>query len=64
VYVCGGITPRLLERVKAGGLRSAFLHKGSRFAPFLETIPVDLVTDGAVGMLGSREYARTVEDEL
>lgn len=64
VYVCGGITPRLQERVNTGGLRSAFLHAGSRFAPFLETVPVDLVTDGAVGMLGSREYARIVEDEL
>lgn len=64
VYVCGGITPRLLERVQAGGLRRAFLNSGSRFASFLETIPLDLVTDGAVGLLGSREYARIVEQQL
>ena len=58
VYIAGGITPRLRGRVELGEMRNAFLHRKSRFTEVLQKLPLKLVLDGDVGLLGAREYAR------
>jgi len=57
VYICGGIGPKLLQRIKEGGLAAAFLDDCARFAPYLKTFPLFLVANEQVGLLGAREYA-------
>lgn len=56
VYVAGGIAPRILERLKAGGFMAAFLAKG-RMRPLLESMPVHVVLDDEVGLLGAASCA-------
>lgn len=48
---------QLIKRIKQGGLAAAFLDDSARFAPYLETFPLFLVTNEQVGLLGAREYA-------
>ena len=58
VYLAGGITPRLIERiVSAGGLVDAFLWPASRFSALLRTFPLYAVTNDGLGLLGSRVVA-------
>lgn len=61
VYIAGGITPRLLQRVQLGGFMQAFINPKNR-APFpqlLSRIPVYVITNTNVGMIGCREFALT-----
>ena len=58
VYIAGGIAPKLVPRIlESGALLEGFLHRASRFAPLLATLPLLLVLDEGVGLLGSRELA-------
>ncbi|KAI8474260.1 MAG: glucokinase [Monoraphidium minutum] len=73
VYVAGGIVPRLMDRSAglkearpegvargpSGGLKEAFMmRKGrERFQGILQSIPLYVVTNTKVGIIGSREYA-------
>ncbi|CAD7703316.1 unnamed protein product [Ostreobium quekettii] len=57
VYIAGGITPKLLDRVKTGVMQEAFLHKGSRFHNLLKDITVSVVMQQDVGLLGARRFA-------
>lgn len=52
VYVAGGIAPRILEFLTAGGFREAFLAKG-RMRVLLEQMPVQVVLDTDAGLLGA-----------
>ncbi|MCA9520130.1 MAG: glucokinase [Myxococcales bacterium] len=61
VYVAGGIAPRIVERMQDGRFVTAFRSKG-RMRPLLEAIPVDLVNNPLVGLLGSAVYARRLVD--
>jgi len=56
VYIAGGIAPKIAERIRAGGFLRAFLAKG-RFAGLLETIPVQVVLNPQVGLLGAERVA-------
>jgi len=56
VYVAGGIAPKIAEHLKAGGFLRAFLAKG-RFAGLLATIPVHVVLNPQVGLLGAEVVA-------
>ena len=56
VYVAGGIAPKIVERLKAGGFLRAFLAKG-RFADLLENVPVHVVLNPQVGLLGAEVIA-------
>lgn len=61
IYIAGGIVPRLMGRVRA--LQEAFLMRRGRerFQGILQSIPLYVVTNTKVGIIGSREYAlRTV----
>lgn len=52
LYVAGGIAPRVAERFRGGPFLSAFLAKG-RLSPLLEQVPVHVVLDPGVGLLGA-----------
>lgn len=57
LYVAGGIAPKILPKMKEGGFMEAFLAKG-RFAGLLATIPVHVVKNPNVGLLGAALAAR------
>jgi glucokinase len=52
VFVGGGIAPKILERLKAGGFMAAFTNKG-RLSPLLKDIPVSVILDPDAGLLGA-----------
>lgn len=65
VYVCGGIPPRVIDRVKAGGMLEAFLWRASRFHDkVLKDIPLYVVTNDKVGLLGTRECAIRIVEQM
>lgn len=59
VYIAGGIAPRVLDIIQEGGLLEGFLNKKGkpRFHEILKTIPLYVVTNTRLGVIGSREYA-------
>jgi glucokinase len=56
VFVCGGIAPRIIDRMRDGIFREAFLDKG-RMRPLLEQMPVQVVLDTEAGLLGAAALA-------
>ena len=56
VYLAGGIAPKVVERLKAGGFMAAFRDKG-RLSDLLARIPVHVVMNPKVGLLGSAAVA-------
>jgi glucokinase len=56
VYVAGGIAPKILDFMKDGRFRQAFVSKG-RMRPLLEQMPVQVVLDTAAGVLGAAALA-------
>ena len=57
VFIAGGIVPRLLDRVtKTGVLRDAFINRTARerFQYLLRSMPLYVVTNTRVGIIGSR----------
>jgi glucokinase len=62
VFLAGGIAAKNARFFTDGRFVEAFLRKG-RFRDFLTTIPVDLITNENVGLMGAMEMARrTVMD--
>ena len=58
VYIAGGIFPKVVDRVKAGGVLEAFLWKASRFHDkVLRHVPLYVVLEERVGLLGCRAQA-------
>ena len=51
VYVAGGIAPRIISRLMTGGFLAAFNAKGA-YSDTLRKIPVSVVTDERLGLLG------------
>eukprot|EP00878_Enallax_costatus_P025371 GHUV01027142.1.p1 GENE.GHUV01027142.1~~GHUV01027142.1.p1 ORF type:complete len:185 (+),score=23.38 GHUV01027142.1:239-793(+) len=60
VFIAGGIVPRLLQRVKGGVLLDAFVNRTARerFQYLLQNMPLFVVTNTKVGIIGSREFAK------
>lgn len=56
VYVAGGIAPRLVDQLRAGPFMAAFLDKG-RMRPLLEAMPVQVIINPQVGLLGAVRVA-------
>ncbi len=52
VFVVGGIAPRILPKLKDGTFVRAFRAKG-RFEEFLSTVPVRVVTQPDIGLIGA-----------
>jgi len=57
VFLAGGIAAKNVRWFTDGKFVEAFLRKG-RFRGLMETIPVDLITNEEVGLLGALEQAR------
>jgi glucokinase len=56
LYVAGGIAPKILPLLQDGRFLAAFKHKG-RMSPLLEQMPVRVVLNSQVGLLGAVLYA-------
>lgn len=56
VYIAGGIAPKILERLQQGDFMEAFCAKG-RMAPLLQEMPVSVVMNDQVALLGAALYA-------
>ena len=52
VYIAGGIAPKILPRLTDGRFMRAFLDKG-KMSPYVATIPVRVVTNPDVGLIGA-----------
>jgi glucokinase len=59
VYLAGGIAAKNVERFTDGRFMQAFLRKG-RFVDVMEAMPVRLITNERVGLLGALEMARRI----
>jgi glucokinase len=57
VFLAGGIAAKNVQYFTDGRFLAAFLRKG-RFRELLAEIPVDLITNEKVGLLGAAEMAR------
>ena len=62
VYVAGGIAPRLVPQLRAGGFLEAFRSKGRQSA-LMSRIPVHVVMHPGVGLLGAASVAATLEHD-
>ncbi|GFR39807.1 hypothetical protein Agub_g297 [Astrephomene gubernaculifera] len=60
VYIAGGITPKLLPRVRQGSLLEGFLMRSGRppFHKLLTHTPLFVITNEKVGQIGAREVAK------
>jgi glucokinase len=61
VYVAGGIAPKIIDKLREGGFMKAFCDKG-RFSSLMEEIPVHVVMNPNVGLVGATEEARRLLD--
>jgi glucokinase len=52
VFIAGGIAPRIIDQIRAGGFMRAFLEKG-RHARLMAEMPVQVVINPNVGLLGA-----------
>jgi glucokinase len=60
LFVGGGIAPKILERLKAGGFMEAFTNKG-RLSPLLELMPVHVILDSDAALMGAARRAIRLE---
>jgi glucokinase len=63
MYLGGGIAPKMLKTLRAGGFMQAFLDKG-RLSPVLESIPVRVILDETCALLGAAAYAEARAAEM
>lgn len=56
VYVAGGIAPKILPYMEAGGFMRAFCAKG-RMAGLMAAMPVSIITNAKVGVMGAARAA-------
>lgn len=52
VYIAGGIAPKIISRLTDGRFMRAFRNKG-KMSPYVEAIPVQVVTKSEVGLVGA-----------
>jgi glucokinase len=53
IYVAGGIAAKIAAVMQRGDFMRAFLDKG-RYTGLLETMPLHIVTNPEIGLLGAR----------
>ena len=56
IYVAGGIAPRIITRIQAGEFMRSFRALG-RLAEFAATVPVHVIMNADVGLLGAASAA-------
>jgi len=57
VYIAGGIAPKILHRLQSGAFMDSFNAKG-KMSHLMRNIPVKVITNTEVGLIGSRVYAQ------
>ena len=63
VYLGGGIAPKILDTLKTGPFRQAFLDKG-RLSPLLRTMPVRVILEQQCALIGAAAYAEARAAEI
>lgn len=63
VYIAGGVAPKLLPRMQDGTFLRNFLAKG-RLRSLLETIPISLILNPKVGLMGAALVAARLLESL
>jgi glucokinase len=56
LFLAGGISPKVLAKLKGSLFMEAFLDKG-RMRPLVEAMPVHVVTNEKAGLLGAARCA-------
>ena len=56
VFLGGGISPKILPRLKGSAFMKSFLQKG-RMSSLLEAIPVQVITNDKAALLGAARCA-------
>lgn len=59
LYVAGGVTAKNIDLIREGSFLSTFSHKG-RMSKLLDNIPVHLVTNESVGLIGAALRAEQI----
>ncbi|MEO0458217.1 MAG: glucokinase [Cyanobacteria bacterium P01_A01_bin.114] len=62
LYVTGGIAAKILPLMKTGGFLDAFLNKG-RVSPLLKQVPVHIVLNPKVGLIGAALHAAQLSSQ-
>ncbi|ADE16106.1 glucokinase [Nitrosococcus halophilus Nc 4] len=62
LFVAGGIAPKIIECLQAGGFMEAFLSKG-RLSQLLRQIPVKVILEPKVGLWGASRVAARLANE-
>lgn len=62
VYLGGGIPPRILSFLDSERFTQAFRHKG-RFSDLLTTVPLHVITNSKLALLGAAYYGFTMTDD-
>ncbi len=52
VYVAGGVAPKIISKIQEGGFMQGFLDKYDKMQPLLKAMPVKVVMNQSVGLLG------------
>ena len=60
MFIGGGIAPKILDRLKAGGFMESFTNKG-RLSPLLELMPVQVILDADAALMGAARRAIRLE---
>ena len=60
VFIGGGIAPKILARLRGPGFVRAFVAKG-RMRPLLEAMPVRVILNDRLALLGAARYAASEE---
>jgi glucokinase len=63
LYISGGIAGKLLPKMRNPLFMQAFLNKG-RMRPLLENVPVKVIVNEHIGLLGAARYAVTRANAL
>jgi glucokinase len=63
VFISGGIAGKILPRLQAPEFLEAFVAKG-RLRPLMETIPVKVIINDSIGLLGAARYAQLMRTAL
>ena len=53
VYVAGGIAPKIIKKLIDGTFMHAFLDKDARYQELLKAMPVKVIINGNVGLMGA-----------
>ncbi len=63
VYIAGGIAPQIINILSSGGFMRAFRDKG-RFSALMNEIPVHVITNTEISLLGAKQEAHNLLNSL